>query len=482
MVFILFFIIALLLATTILFLKRINQNLQKDLNRLNDSLQASNASIQKLQIQESKSAALADERQQVILSNTAVIDSLNKEKTQLTADKATLAKLLETKETSLQQINTQHLNDLEETKKAFATEFELLSNKLLKASSKEFAENSKAKIDELISPLKTRIETFQSNILNMQKDTISERLTLKANIKSIAESNSLLANQTDRLTKALRGDVQRQGAWGELILETVLESSGLRKGFEYNVHGIGIELQNSEGKRQYPDVIINLPDNKHIIIDSKFSYIPYDNYLEAETAEEKASCLESLVQSVQTHIKGLSEKKYSFADKLNTPDLTLMFIPIEAMFSLVIQAKRTIFEDAWKKSIVIVSPANLLAILRTIESIWKVELQNRNAQEIAKEGGLLYDKFVGLLENLKSLKSSLDGAVKNYDGAMVKLEGRGNIISKIQNLKKLGLKTKGSIPKQFLDEELVELDHTIENEREAIEFDDTDIEKNPLPF
>ncbi|HSW87403.1 MAG TPA: DNA recombination protein RmuC, partial [Rhabdochlamydiaceae bacterium] len=245
MVFILFFIIALLLATTILFLKRINQNLQKDLNRLNDSLQASNASIQKLQIQESKSAALADERQQVILSNTAVIDSLNKEKTQLTADKATLAKLLETKETSLQQINTQHLNDLEETKKAFATEFELLSNKLLKASSKEFAENSKAKIDELISPLKTRIETFQSNILNMQKDTISERLTLKANIKSIAESNSLLANQTDRLTKALRGDVQRQGAWGELILETVLESSGLRKGFEYNVHGIGIELQNS---------------------------------------------------------------------------------------------------------------------------------------------------------------------------------------------------------------------------------------------
>lgn len=434
-----------------LFQKRACQHLKKEVERLNASLKDSVACAHQRQIQEAQAQILAQEREKIIATHAAFIAVLQQEKLQLASEKASLSRLLETKEQTVAERHSQHVKEMEETKKIFLSEFELLSNKLLKASSQEFAASSKSKIDELILPLKTRIETFQSDILSLQKDTLSERLTLKANIKSIVDSNCLLASQTDRLTRALRGDVQRQGAWGELILETVLESSGLRKGEEYHVHGGDADMESIDGKRQYPDVIINLPDNKHIIIDSKCSYISYDNYLEATTEEERKTCLEDLVQSLQTHVKDLSEKKYSLTDKLNTPDLTLMFIPIEAMFSLAVQAKKTLFEEAWKRSIIIVSPANLFAILRTIESLWKIELQNKNAQNIAREGGLLYDKFVGLLKSLESLKTSLNGAVKSYDDVMVKLEGKGSIISKIQKLKELGLKTKGNIASHLIE-------------------------------
>gem|GEM_PF-690432 len=454
---------------------------------LNKKVSTLQESVQKWQIKESRSTALAEERDRKILSDKNTIESLNREKEKLITETATLQNSLEIEKNSLETINERHTNDLANTRKTFSTEFENLSNKILKETSQEFADNSKTKINELLTPLNTlntTIETFKSNLQHLQTASVAERLTLKANIKSMVDSSSLLANETGRLTKALKGDVQRQGAWGELILETVLEFSGLKKGIQYTVHGGGLELEDSSGKRQYPDVIIHLPDNRHFIIDSKFSYIPYDNYLEAETEKERASCLEKLVQSVQTHVKGLSEKKYSFAENLNTPDLTLMFIPIEAIFSLVIQKKQTLFEDAWKKSIVIVCPANLLAILRTLDSLWTLDQQNKNTQQIAHEGALLYDKFVGLLKCLKSLDTSLNGANKSYHDVMLKLEGRGNIITKIENLKKLGLKTKGTIPnpKEFLDEELIELDDLEEDEPQILEFNSKDTEEEPLSF
>ncbi len=444
------YILATTLSVLLLFSTRSCRLHKETTLELNDKLQKANELIRELEVKESKASTLSNERNLSIENLSITIADLRKQNSKLIEENAILKNSLSMKETTIEKINSQHLQDLENTRKTLISEFKLLTTELLKSNSKEFAESSKEKIEQLLSPFKTKIENFERSIQISQNAATQERSSLNANIKSIVESNTNLANKADQLNKALKGDIQRQGAWGELVLETVLKSSGLRKGFEYIIHGEGLDLQNAEGQRQQPDIIINLPDDKHLIIDSKSSFPHYHDYLSAETETEKTDSLKKLIASIQSHVKALSEKKYHFSEALNTPDLTLMFIPIEAMFSLVVEAQKNIFEDAWKKSIIIVSPANLLAILRTVESIWKVERQNRNAQEIANEGGRLHDKFVDLLSNLEDLKTSLNKAMKNHDDAMRKLQGDGNIIKKVQRLKELGLKTKKSIPAKYL--------------------------------
>lgn len=432
---------------------------------------------------ESISTTLANERDRNLEACAAINKDLTSQLSALREENGKLKNSLETKEAALQQTYAQYSDNLQNTKKELKDAFNLTANELLKTNSKEFSDNSKITIEQLLAPLKTKIEIFEESIRSTHTTAVGERLTLKTNIQSIVDSTKDLANQTNELKRALKGDIQRQGAWGELILETVLKASGLRKGYEYILHGEGLELQNQDGQRQQPDVIINLPDDKHLIIDSKSSYPHYADYLAAETEAEKSECLKKLLTSIQAHIKTLSEKRYHFSDSLNSPNLTLMFMPIEAMFSLVIEVQKNIFEDAWSKSIVIVSPANLLAILRTIESIWKVEHQNQNALEIAKQGASLYDKFVGLLKDLQGLKTSLTRATTNYEDIMKKLEGRGNIISKIEHLKDLGIKPRKSILKKIIEEKEDE-DTVMAEAKELMDNSNIDsaINEEPLPL
>ena len=333
-------------------------------------------------------------------------------------------------------------------------EFENLSSRILKENSKEFAMTSQLKIEELVSPLKQKIDLFQTNIHEISKTGTAERLELKYKMETMAGFSKALAEETHRLSRVLKGDVKKQGTWGELVLQRVLESSGLRENIEYTLQGTGLSLNDSEGRRMQPDVLVNLPDAKKIIIDSKMSYTHYDDYFNGSTEEAKAESLRKLVISLKDHVKDLSEKKYQFAKNLENPDFVLLFVPVEAIFSLVIEAEPTLFEEAWKKSIIIVSPANVLAILRTIESIWKIERQNRNTQKIAEEASSLYDKFVDLLKDLETAGKHLKGAGDLFDKAMGKISsGRGNLIKKTEDLKRLGLKTKKQIPAEFLLEE-----------------------------
>lgn len=347
--------------------------------------------------------------------------------------------------------------DLEELQHKFQREFELVSSKMFKENAKEFAESSQIKIEQILSPLKQKMDIFQANLQEVSKAGTAERLTLKCKIDMMADCSKVLAEETHRLTRTLKGDVKKQGTWGELILQKVLEASGLRENVEYTLQGTGLGLSSEEGRRMQPDVIIHLPDSKRVIIDSKMSYMHYDDYLNRTSEEEKAESLKKLTLSLKEHVKELSEKNYPSAKNLENPNFVLLFVPIEAIFSLVIEKEPALFEEAWKKSIIIVSPTNILAILRTIESIWKTERQNKNTQKIAEDAAALYDKFVDFLKDLEGTQKYIQNAGESFDKAMLKLSsGRGNLIKKTEDLRKLGLKTKKRIPEDYLeDEELI---------------------------
>ena len=338
--------------------------------------------------------------------------------------------------------------------KQMEQQFENLSHKIFKENSKEFAENSQVKIEEILSPLKQKMDIFQTHLQEISKAGTAERLTLKYKMDMVADCSKILAEETHRLTRALKGDIKKQGAWGELILQKVLEASGLRENIEYTLQGTGLGLNNEEGRRMQPDVIINLPDSKRVIVDSKMSYVHYDDYLNFVSKEDQEESLKKLIASLKDHVKGLSEKNYPSSKKLDNPDFVLLFVPIEAIFSLVIQREPSLFEEAWKKSIIIVSPTNILAVLRTIESIWKIEHQNKNTQKIAEDAAALYDKFVDFLKDLESTQKYIQNAGDSFDKAMLKLSsGRGNLIKKTEDLKNLGLKTKKQIPSNYIEEE-----------------------------
>lgn len=373
------------------------------------------------------------------------------------SEKTLAAALLESERQKLEVVSSMHEKEVRKMQETFSLEFENLSTRIFKEKSREFAETSQSKIQEILDPLKMKMDQFQGSVHEIYKSGTAERLSLKNKIESMVDSSRSLAEETNRLSRALKGDVKRQGAWGELVLQKVLEASGLRKHEEYTLQGIGLELANGEGRRMQPDVIINLPDAKSVIIDSKMSYRHYDDYYNASSSLEKEESLKKLIVSMKDHVKDLSDKSYQFAPNLESPNFVLMFVPIEAIFSLVMESEPALFEEAWKKSIIIVSPANLLAILRTIESIWKMERQNRNTQRIAEEGAALYDKFVDFLKDLEGVGRHLKNTNESFDKAFSKLSsGRGNLIKKTEDLKRLGLKTKKQLPEEFIEEALEE--------------------------
>ncbi len=339
--------------------------------------------------------------------------------------------------------------DLEGLEKRFQTQFENLAGKILKQNTVEFSQVQQKSMTDLLSPLKEKIATFEKKVEETYEKGLKDQTDLRAELKKLYELNSKISLEANNLTKALKGDVKQQGNWGELVLERILDRSGLTKGVEYEREVI---TQNEEGARIRPDVIIKLPENKHLIVDSKVSLLAYEKAVNAETEEERLVYLKEHVASIKKHIKGLAEKHYSSARSLNSPDFVLLFIPVESSFSLAVQQDNELFNIAWDNKIVIVSPSTLLATLRTVSSIWRQEQQTQNVQEIARQGGALYDKFVGFYTDLEKVGKKMNEAQDAYKESMKKLyEGSGNLVRRAEKLKKLGASSKKELPQKLIE-------------------------------
>ncbi len=346
-----------------------------------------------------------------------------------------------------------------ENEKKLVLQFENLANRILENKSKTFTEQNEKNIHNLLQPLRERIERFAEKVEKSNKDHVAWNAALKQQIEELAKLNQRIDEEARNLTKALKGDTKAQGNWGEYILETILEKSGLRKGEEYVAQG---SVTSEEGKRYQPDVVVKLPEGKHIIIDAKVALVAYDRFINAASDEERSRHLRDHVLAIRNHLKGLSKKEYQKLDGLEGLEFVLMFIPIEPAFSLAVQADRDIFTEALEQNIVIVSPSTLMATLRTIASIWKNERQNRYAIEIARQSGNLYDKFVGFTDDLLKVGRSMDAAKDVYTEAMNKLSrGRGNLVSRAEKIKELGAKASKSINQKLVD--LAQEDYLPEN-------------------
>ena len=380
---------------------------------------------------------LAKFKQTPVSSNSELLD--------LTRDLATQTALNKGLE---EKLNTQKA-EVDTLQKTFTTEFENLANKILEDKSKKFTEQNKTNLENILNPLKENITKFEKKVDDTYKAEASERNSLKGEIKALVTLNKQISEEANNLAKALKGDTKKQGNWGEIILEKVLERSGLQKGAEYEMQ---VSMTAADGKRVQPDALIYLPDKKHIIIDAKVSLVAYEAFVNALSDEDREMNLAAHVTSVKNHIKGLSEKNYQGLGQLNTPDFVLLFMPIESSFSLAVQADNELFNYAWERKIVIVSPSTLLATLRTISSIWKQERQTRNALEIAKQSGDLYDKFVGFVDDLLAIGKKMNDAKSSYDDAMKKLSsGKGNLIRRVETIKELGAKTTKDISQPLLE-------------------------------
>ncbi|MVX35683.1 DNA recombination protein RmuC [Myroides sp. LoEW2-1] len=329
----------------------------------------------------------------------------------------------------------------------FSNEFENLANKILEDKSEKFTKQNKVNLESLLSPLQEKIMHFEQKVEQTHKESIDHHAALRQQIFGLQQMNQKMSEETINLTKALKGDNKMQGNWGEMILESVLEKSGLEKGREYETQQ---SFTSENGNRLQPDVVIHLPDQRHMVIDSKVSLIAYEQYINAVDEDQQKKYLHEHLYSIKRHIDGLSEKNYFELYKGTSPDFVLLFIPIETAFSIAINADNTLYTKAFEKNIVIVTPSTLLATLRTIESMWTQRKQQENAYEIARQAGLLYDKFVGLTNDLSKIGKKLDETKNEYDSAFNKLsQGKGNLITSVQKLKEMGAKAKKSLDPSF---------------------------------
>jgi len=355
----------------------------------------------------------------------------------------------EEKIAGLEEKLREKLTDIEKSEEKLRTIFKNLANDILDEKTKKFTDLNKTNIEEILSPLRVKIKEFEVKVEETYVKESNQRFSLEKEIKKLAELNQQISADAKNLTVALKSDTKKQGNWGELVLERVLESSGLVKGSEYIRE---VSMKTDQGDVFRPDVIVNLPDNKHIIIDSKVSLIAYNDFVNAESQEEREKSLKLHLTSIKNHIKLLSDKTYQNLEAFDTPDYVLLFLPIESSFSLAIQTDIEIFNYAWERNVIIVSPTTLLATLKTVASIWKHEKQTQNAIEIARQGGFLYDKFVAFLNDLEKIGSQLDLTKRTYEEAHKKLSsGGGNIIGKVEKLKELGAKASKDIPKNLID-------------------------------
>ena len=337
----------------------------------------------------------------------------------------------------------------QEAKAVLSDQFKNLANEILEEKSRRFAEQNQQNLDTLLKPLQEKLTDFRKQVDETYQSEARERFALKQEVERLAGLNLRMTDETRALTNALKGESKTQGDWGELVLETILENSGLRKGEEYVVQ----DTQTiSDGSRLQPDVVIRLPESKHLVIDSKVSITAYTRYMQSDDEDVKISELNSHVLSIKQHIQGLSAKNYQDLYGVGSIDFVLMFIPIEPAFLAAMRHAPEIYQDALKKNIVIVCPSTLLATVRTVAHLWRQEQQNRNAQEIARQCASLYDKFVGFVEDLDKVGQRLEQAQVSYSDAVGKLKtGRGNLIRTAENVKKLGVKPNKSLPSKLTD-------------------------------
>ncbi len=362
--------------------------------------------------------------------------------------------IAETQNKNLMEKLQHQKDELQELQQKFTTEFKNIAHDILKINTQQFSESNQKQIAEILFPLREKIQLFEKRVNDVHTEETKQRSELKQHLLHLMEANKTITQEAQNLTKALKADTKAQGNWGEMVLERILENSGLVKEYEYKVQYSDV---NKEGVRIQPDVVVFLPDQKHIIIDSKVSLVAYEKYISSEIPEEKQSYLKEHILSVKNHIKNLSSKDYISSSTLKLPDFILLFMPIEGAFSLAIQHDSSIYQEAWEKQIVLVSPTTLMATLKTIHYIWTQDKQTKNALEIASQAGSLYDKFVGFLDDMQKIDKSIEVLNKTYQEAINKLKnGKGNIIGRIEKLKQLGVKSEKNIPGAFKTDEINE--------------------------
>jgi len=329
-------------------------------------------------------------------------------------------------------------------------EFENLAHKTLEVTASKLTDQNKSNIDQLLSPLKTQIDGFKSRIEQVYTTETADRSALRTQIESLTKLNLQMTEEAKNLTLALKGDSKSQGDWGEMILEKVLETSGLVKDVEFTIQE---SFKSEEGSDLRPDVIINLPEHRHFVIDSKVSLTAYERYCNAAEEKDRSTSLKEHIQSIRSHVDELAEKKYHDLYQITVPDFVFMFVPIEPALLIAVREDQTLFNYAFKKNVVLLTPSTLLATLKTVEYMWKQEKQTRNAKEIARRSGALYDKFMGLYDDLLDIGKKLDLTTGVYHSALNKLKtGKGNLIKSLDDIKKLGAKTSKELPSGIVQE------------------------------
>jgi DNA recombination protein RmuC len=374
------------------------------------------------------------------------------ERETIRTEKEALVIQLSKKETDFENLwerNKEQKEEVEKLQEKFTKEFENLANKILEEKTTKFTEQNKENLKNILSPLQDKIQLFEKKVEDTHKESIDYHAALRQQILGLREMNEQMSKETLNLTKALKGDSKMQGNWGELVLERVLEKSGLEKGREYEVQQ---SFMTEEGNRVQPDVVINLPDGKKMIVDSKVTLTAYEKYINEEDDNLKSQFLKEHLVSLKRHVDQLSDKNYHDLYQMESPDFVLLFIPIESAFALALNEDTTLYNKAFEKNIVIVTPSTLLATLRTIDSMWTNQKQQENAVEIARQAGALYDKFEGFVTDLVKIGKKMDEAKVEYQGAMNKLvDGKGNLITSVEKLKKMGAKAKKALPENIIN-------------------------------
>lgn len=400
-------------------------------------------------IQKSKQALLAAQMASAQTEKDNAATELEKMRAELATKMVEQATTV-TKMEGLKEQLAEQKQAMADLQKRLTTEFENMANRILKERAAELSETSKKDLSAILNPLKDNIAEFKQQVHEAYSLEMRDKAGLREQLKLLTEQNARISDEANNLTKALKGDVKQQGNWGEIVLERVLEMSGLHIGREFEREAVSKD-DNDAAKR--PDVIVHLPDNKHVVIDSKVSLVAYDRLVNAPDNAAYETALKDQVSSLKKHVNELAAKNYPNLPGLNAPDFVLMFVPIEAMFSVAVDADKNLFAYAWEKKIVIVSPTTLLATLRTIASIWQQENQTKNAFEIARLGGVLYDKMVGFIDDFQKIKRSLDAADKAYNDALGKMStGKGNMLNTATRIKELGAKAGKTIPQNLLQD------------------------------
>ncbi|MGB0981695.1 MAG: DNA recombination protein RmuC [Winogradskyella sp.] len=419
-------------------LKERNANLQQQLNEFKV-------------FSESENFKQSENFNQQVIELKASIAKIENEREDIRNEKDFLNTELSRRTTEFENLKQQNLKREEEFGEQqiqIRKDFELMASKILEEKSEKFTLQNKENIKNILNPLQEKIQLFEKKVDDTQKESISMHSALKEQLLGLKDLNQQMAKEATNLTKALKGDSKTQGNWGELVLERVLEKSGLEKDREYFVQQ---NFQRNDGSRVMPDVVLHLPDAKKMIIDSKVSLTDYERFVNVDDQADSAVFLKAHVNSIKKHVDQLSAKNYQDLYDIESPDFVLMFIPIEPAFAIAINEDNSLYNKAFEKNIVIVTPSTLLATLRTIDSMWNNEKQQQNAIEIAKQAGALYDKFEGLVTDLTGVGKKIDAAKNDYSAAMNKLvDGKGNLISRVEKIKKMGAKAKKSLPESII--------------------------------